>query len=280
MKTKLTKKERGLIPVYVKKWNDKFFHEEFDEEKAKDFVDWLYGLIGKKPPIKIILDSPWTVQLAINMLNPEVTKSRLGSKLGSKLYSELYSELRSKLSWELGSKLDSELGSELGSKLYSELYSKLYSELSSKLYSELYSELNDIKLKYYSFDYYGDTSWFGYLCLYDYVNHVLFPKYTNKIFEKYLELTTTINFLITFEKVAFISKPPAYINFDEKNRLHSTSRAAIEYKDGYKSYYVHGVNFSKELFDKAFIQKNMTSEEILEINNAEQKAIIQEYHRK
>ena len=85
---------------------------------------------------------------------------------------------------------------------------------------------------------------------------------------------SNINFLLTFEKIAFISRPPTYINFNEKNELHQTNDKAVFYADGYGEYFVKGINFDKELFDKVFINKNISSEEIISLSNSEQKAVI------
>jgi len=276
----LTKEQEQLLPIYQKKWSQKFHSLEFDEQKARSFVDFEYRLIGKQPPVKLILDSPLEVQFAINMLK-HTKQLKLGSKLGSKLDSELYSKLYSKLDNELGSKLYSKLDNELGSKLYSKLYSELYSKLSRELGSKLDSELGrelgsklGRKLEYFSQDWWGTTSWYGYLCFYDYVNHELFPEVKLSVFEEYLKHTTNIVYMVSFENIVFISKPPIFVNFNVENSLHCESDAALQFADGWKLYYVDGVNFPEGLFLKAFKSKTITSEEILSVSNAEQKAVL------
>lgn len=209
MITKLTEEQEKQIKVYQKKWYDKFHSLEFDEGKAKDFVDFLYKTINKEPPIKIILDSPMACQLAINYLNNK--------------------------------------------------------------------EKQETKTKYYSIDWWGDTSWYGYLCLYDYLYNVVFQNTKIPMFEEYIEKSTSISSLITFEGIAFISKPPIFINFDENNRLHCKHDSALVFADGWKLNYIHGVLFDDELFEK-YKNNKLTSEEIISLKNAEQKAlIIQDY---
>ena len=83
---------------------------------------------------------------------------------------------------------------------------------------------------------------------------------------------------VSFEKIAFISKPPVFTNFDEQNRLHSIHDYAVYFEDGYGQHYVHGDYFSQELFKKAFKDKTITAEEILKLENEEQKSIIIEYY--
>ncbi|MEK6879324.1 MAG: hypothetical protein AABY22_06935, partial [Nanoarchaeota archaeon] len=104
------------------------------------------------------------------------------------------------------------------------------------------------------------------------------PEVTLKLFEEYLDLgNSNIDFLITFEGIAFISKPPIFTGWDNKNRMHCINDYAVYYKDGYGQHYIHGVYFEPKLFDKFFKTKNYTSKEIMILNNTEQKtALIQE----
>ena len=225
MISKLTPEQVEKIEIYRKKWNDAFFKSEFDEKKCFESIDWMYSLIKKPAPIKIVLDSPFAVQLACNILK-------------QKKDSQLRSQLRSQLSSQLSS-----------------------------------------QLQFFSFDYNGDTSWFGYFCFYDFINSELLPEIDIDTFKKYKEYSLCKLFMwISFEGIAIISKPPVFNNFDNKNRLHSINDFAVYFKDGYGQHYVHGVYFSPELFKKCFIEKTIIPQEIISMQNAEQKAVlIQEF---
>ena len=77
MITKLTSDQENKVKQYQKNWSDSFFSFDFDEDKVCKFIDKLYSYIDKKPPIKIILDSPMSCQLAINLLkNQEYIKTK------------------------------------------------------------------------------------------------------------------------------------------------------------------------------------------------------------
>ena len=177
MISKLTSEQEAKIEIYRKKWSDAFFKSEFNEKKCFEFIDWMYSLIKKPMPIKIVLNSPFLVQLACNIL---------------------------------------------GQKLRSQLDSQLSSQLDSQL---------DSQLKFFNFDYNGDTSWFGYLCFYDFVNSELFPQIKIDIFEKYKEYSKCkLLMWISFEGIAIISKPPVFNNFDNFSYELDISRIVIETK--------------------------------------------------
>jgi len=368
MISELTEEQRSKIEIYRKKWSDKFFSLEFDEEKAKAFVDFLYvDILKKKCPVKIILDSPLAVELAINLLKLNLDSrldsqldsqlysqlfsqldsqldsqlrsqlysqlsSQLYSQLDSQLYSQLYSQLRSQLysqlrsqlssqlysqlHSQLSSQLDSQLSSQLRSQLYSQLFSQLYSQLRSQLYSQLRSQLDSQlysqlrsqlssqlysqlfsqldsqlssqlrsqlysqlrsqldsrKLTFFQFDYWVDTSDYGWLAFYEYINKELFPNLNFPLFDKYLELQGNIQMLITFDGIAFLSKPPTFIRFDENNRLSYKEDYALAYADGFKMAFINGVYLNNDLFEK-IRNKTITIKEILELKNVEQRIV-------
>jgi hypothetical protein len=79
--------------------------------------------------------------------------------------------------------------------------------------------------------------------------------------------------------MVFVSKPPIFIRHNEEGRLDSRNDYAVYWEDGNGYYYVRGVRFQDEsLFIKGFKEKSIKAEQIMEIVNHEQKALlIQEY---
>ena len=78
MITKLNKEQKKNMEIYQKKWYNTYHSLEFDEEKANTFIDFLYtDILKKDKPVKIILDSPMSCQLAINMLKNSKLKKIL-----------------------------------------------------------------------------------------------------------------------------------------------------------------------------------------------------------
>lgn len=69
---------------------------------------------------------------------------------------------------------------------------------------------------------------------------------------------------------------PEYIKRDDIQRMHSVDGPAIRRADGYELYYIHGVPFEKDTFDK-FTKKELTQSEILNwVNQDQKRAMIME----
>jgi len=133
-------------------------------------------------------------------------------------------------------------------------------------------------IKFEQFSFYGDISSYSWISYYDFFSNIGIAK--DKKFEVFSELLfdSGIFMMIVFDKVCIISRFPKNIDRDEKNRLSNNSGPAIEFGDGWKLYYVHGVNFDEELFNNAFVNGFLTPEEILGIRNAEQRAVLIQHY--
>src|SRR3990167_9014085 len=186
--------------------------------------------------------------------------SNLRSNLGSNLESNLWSNLRSNLESNLWSNLWSNLGSNLWSNLWSNLESNLESNLRSNLESNLWSNLEsnqkgeDKLLKelseYHKFYGYGqmDSAWIAF---YQFMETIGI-KYNDKdaeLLEFWAQTAKSCSWFWTFENYVFISDRPTKLNFDGEYRLHSDSEPSFAYSDNWAGYYLHGVNFPKDLWE-------------------------------
>lgn len=65
--TKLNAEQEALLSEVRTVWLNAV-HTPLDVEKAKEGIKWMYSLIGKKPPIVIVLQNPYELQVAANLL--------------------------------------------------------------------------------------------------------------------------------------------------------------------------------------------------------------------
>ena len=75
--------------------------------------------------------------------------------------------------------------------------------------------------------------------------------------------------------IAIVSRKPEVKM--EDGRLHSDQVPAVSFKDGYELYYLDGVNFPKELWEKV-ISKEMTLSEIMKIEISDQRTVALKYN--
>lgn len=74
-----------------------------------------------------------------------------------------------------------------------------------------------------------------------------------------------------------VCKAPVSFRHDDEDRLHSVDGAALEWADGRKQYFVHGVLFEEELWRSAFGERSITAREAVCVGNMEQRSVILEF---
>jgi hypothetical protein len=247
MKNKLTKKEIELMEEVKNEWLTRFNSLEFDEKMAKKNINFIYKLAKfNKKPIIIILDSP------------------LACQYGANLMSQVESQVMSQVEPQVGSQVMSQVRSQVEPQVMSQVMSQVRSQVESQVGSQ--------KMTYYYFFYYGDISDYGWVSYIDFFERIGIIK--NKNFSKYKKLIKSNIFCIvgTDNGFCFISRPPIELYRNEKGFMHNIKGFAIRFKDGYGLNYVNGVYFDYELFIRAFVKKELSGKDILNLRNTEQKA--------
>ena len=132
--------------------------------------------------------------------------------------------------------------------------------------------------KNYDMSYRADISDYGWVAHYDFFDKIGVA--LSDKFKKYRDLVDcNIYSSLQFDKEWVISRMPTHIRKDGAN-LSSTDSAAMEFADGYKLYYIHGVYFGsqydyngvKYVKNQLFARHSgMSARQILSVENIEQR---------
>lgn len=127
-----------------------------------------------------------------------------------------------------------------------------------------------------SSNWYVSTWWISWLAMYRFGEYVgvKIDQERLSIFDDYL---SNAQFIMPFGDVCFISENPIRVTYNNDNRLHNEDRAAIEFKDGWGTYALYGVRLQKDIFYKV-IEKTITKNEVMGIENTEQRYAILRYN--
>ena len=80
-----------------------------------------------------------------------------------------------------------------------------------------------------------------------------------------------------FENVAILTMTPSKVLYDDRNRLHSVTEPAIQFRDGYSICCIHGINFDEKIFYD-LTQRKIPVKDILQLVNIEQRYVALEYY--
>ncbi len=82
---------------------------------------------------------------------------------------------------------------------------------------------------------------------------------------------------ILYNNFAIGCRRPNFVSRDEDNRMSNDQRSAISWRDGYEQFYLDGVFFRKELWEK-IVSKTMTFQEIMAIEISDQRTVALKYN--
>ena len=84
--------------------------------------------------------------------------------------------------------------------------------------------------------------------------------------------------IIPLKDGAALCERPIRLVRDDNHNLHYDHDAAIEFPDGYKQHYLHGVYFEEEMFNR-IVSQEMTLEEVAKIGSADKSAVAIQFLR-
>src|SRR3990167_456175 len=270
MISKLTKEQKAQIPKYIEKWVN-LASCPIDRSKSLKLLQEIHA--DKKPLIFFTESFDNTINL-IKFIIQEVgkeKKQKIELEESDQLHSQLDSQLHYQLHYQLRSQLHSQLHYQLDSQLRSQLGSQLRSQLDSQLHSQLRSQLRSQKIPWsycISYWYYSWGSWYDF-------GKFIGVKFDEDKLTKFNDIIQNCPVVVFVGNLIFVCENPTILWAN--GRLHSDTKAAISWKDNTEIYYLHGVKFDKELWQKV-VSLKMTFKEIMAIENMEQRMVALKYH--
>ena len=214
----LNKNQTEQLEITKTKWLNKIFnytlYNSISDESIITSMEELYKFCNLEKPKVFIMDSPLACQYAVNLLaNMDQVKDQVWNQVRDQVWNQVWNQV------------------------------------GDQVRNQVKDQVENQKLNFYSFSTYINYSNFGWLSFYEY-----FLNNTNILKEYKESLLTIIKFVensyisIQLDNLCIVSKYPKFISRNENNDLHNTKQAAIEFKDGYKQYYVNGRFIEEDTF--------------------------------
>ncbi|MEP6519176.1 leucine-rich repeat domain-containing protein [Microcoleus vaginatus FACHB-2002] len=251
-----------------------------DAEKATEAVKIAYATIGLEEPEVIICSSPRDAYLQILNLpkrdrsensSKEWSWNRPGQKLDGKwMARSIVGEFANPAVWEYELRsmtIEFEGDSILSSLMYQ--FVDEY-ERSERTRRSVFSE-HFLSRKYHE----TPTNLFKEIYLTELYISLLGINLSQKaqeILRSQKLLFEHCGWIFPFEKICFVCDRPRHLRFDSQNRLHAEGEPAIEFADGWKFYYYHGVRVPEQ-YGK-FHPNQWQSQWLLTEENAELKRVL------
>ncbi|MDH3324144.1 MAG: hypothetical protein OEL89_00735, partial [Candidatus Peregrinibacteria bacterium] len=212
-------------------------------------------------------------------------RDQVGEQVGEQVWDQVWEQVRDQVGNQVWDQVWDQVGNQVREQVWDQVRDQVGEQVGNQVGDQAWEQVGDQvreqvgdqvgeqkKLRYHYESYYlsiRDLYWISFYDFFARLNLIDSIKFT-----KYKELIKSNIFsCILLHGFAFLSRPPLYIHRNEKFRLHSRNSPAIEFKDGFKLYYVDGIHFSESDFNKYFIE-TPTANEVLEMKNQEQRAVM------
>jgi citrate lyase gamma subunit len=306
---KLTKEQEEAIVPFREKWKARILVTEQTDEEIIKGVQNIYKEAGFKKPEVYFMDSPLGSQIFANIIKnlklekTEIIKniwsniwsniksniglnisSNIKSNIGLNIRSNIWSNIRSNIESNIGLNISSDIKSNIGSNIRSNIWSNIWSNIESNIglnirsniESNIESNIRSNNLEFFVFSS-NDATWcHWYIYQKYYFDNGLLKKdkYSRKL-DKYLNSVIDTWMCLYFDGIAIVSRKPK-VRLNVNGFLHSDEFPAVEFKDGYKLYYLNGVSFKEELWRKV-VSHSMSLKEVMEIVDIDQRTQAMKY---
>jgi hypothetical protein len=272
MLDKLTPQQELLIPQYREKWLKNFFNsgDELDIEAFKKGITFIYSLVSLKDPVKVYVDSPLGLQYACQMLKkikmsdqvPDQVWGQVSDQVLGQVLGQVWGQVRGQVSDQVS---DQVLGQVLG-QVRDQVRGQVWGQVSDQVRGQVWGQVGK---EYETFAGIGLGQDSGWVSFYDFFTDI--KVINNEKFNQYKEfIESGVYDTILFNNFAIGCRRPNFVGRDTQNRMHSDVRSAISWRDGFELYYLAGVHFPKELWQKV-VSGKMSFKQILDIENTEQR---------
>lgn len=245
------------IEKIIDEWgNETFFKGDgLDEDHLQESIAWLYSTDMESTPQVLIFDSPIACQMELNRMEKKGLQKYLSCSASPEAWQRITSFMFSLSGTE-------EWFNTLPVVKTAQSTVRLCA-LDRLLTAHIHDAVTKRKIRFHKFSDDNLLNRFSKIVFYDYMCKSVLASREGSTsrqvqghagginvyyLKHYMDFLRTGCFLsLLFRRLAMISRRPKRVRFDGSGRLHADGEAAIEWRDGWKLFYLNGVRVPEEV---------------------------------
>jgi hypothetical protein len=296
---KLTPQQEAQLSIHKNKWLDKIFNQKskkINKQKMIEANNWLYEFSGLKPPITIVVDSPFACQVAANILSRNQVRNQVGDQVwdqvgdqvggqvGNQVWDQVWDQVGDQVGGQVWGQVRDQVGDQVRNQVMDQVMDQVWGQVGDQVRDQVRDQVVDQVggLDYFSFSDYGNYSDFGWLSFYSYFlnNFDFYTKSQKENLQKMIDYINIGVFMsIQLRGFCIVCPVPILMKRNNANDLHCEDGYACQFSDGYGFYALDGVRFRpkhEKLYWK-IVNHELTLPEILAIEDIDVRAISLKY---
>ena len=258
---KLSKKQEQKLEETKQEWINHTLNSgyETDYNKLRPLIDWCYKKAGLQKPFIFIADGYYSQKIMINFVL-EYFKNIIHGSVENQVGSQVRNQVRNQV--------ENQVENQVRNQVWNQVWSQVRNQVWNQVENQVGSQVGSQELKFYE-DGYGSWS-FGWLSYYDYFEKVGIVK--SEEFQKFRDMNKESWCFVFFECFIVACKFPIKVLRDDRERLHSVTQPAVQWRDNCNQYFIHGVGFEKEPWEK-IVNRKLTPKQLFKIKNTDQRFV-------
>ena len=244
-------------------WINLFFDNvrnkrDIDKPAFEEGIKWLYNDLLKKPTPKIIYCDGWlSCLLTIAILKNKNLIKKSWASVGASVWDSV---------WDL-------VGASVGDSIRASVWASVRASVGASVGDSIRASVGDsIRASVNEYSSYIDLSNYGWVSFYDFFEKInLLDNFNFKQYKKLIR--SNVFNAYEYENYVFAIQPPVYIETNLAGRLHSTTQAAVQFRDGSEYYFINGRSIPAWIVND---KSSITKERFMKETDADIKGAIYE----
>jgi hypothetical protein len=300
----LTIKQKEKMLSVKKFWLDRIFSckQSIDREGANKFIEWMYSLSKIKKPLIIHVESPLACQYAVHYLRSmakvipllkqysvaqvrDQVSDQVSDQVWAQVRDQVWAQVRDQVWAQVWAQVSDQVRDQVSDQVRDQVWAQVrdqvwaqvraqvsdqvsdqvWAQVRDQVWAQVRDQVSDQKIEYSSFSHFGNIADFAWVSFYDFftqigiINHEKFNQF--KCF-----LQCGVYEMIQLQGFCITSNMPSKICRNETGRLHNPTGPAIEFRDGFKLYFINGRSIPSEVFTQA---STLTKKQFLKERNSD-----------
>ena len=221
-----------------------------DKPAFEEGIKWLYNDLLEKPTPKIIYCDGWlSCLLAIAILKNKNLIKKSWDSVGDSVWDSVRASV-----WD-----------SVGAPVWDSVKASIGDSIGDSVRDSVRDSVNE-------YSSYIDLSNYGWVSFYDFFEKInLLDNFNFKQYKKLIR--SNVFNAYEYENYVFVIQPPVYIETSLAGRLHSTTQAAVQFRDGSEYYFINGRSIPAWIVND---KSSITKERFMKETDADIKGAIYE----
>ena len=229
-----------------------------DKPAFEEGIKWLYNDLLKKPTPKIIYCDGWlSCLLTIAILKDKNLIKKSWDSVMASVKDSVMDSVRASIKASVGDSVRDSVGDSV--------WDSVWDSVGDSVWDSVGDSVNE-------YSSYIDLSNYGWVSFYDFFEKInLLDNFNFKQYKKLIR--SNVFNAYEYENYVFAIQPPVYIETNLAGRLHSTTQAAVQFRDGSEYYFINGRSIPAWIVND---KSSITKERFMKETDADIKGAIYE----